>query len=272
MSEHEEMQETKIEDVEMSDIETESELGQDEAEFTDTGEKETDSAEPSSYSDDANAENDSVDETKVEQNNTFQAEKRRQREEKEAAIRKRIEEEAYRKGIIEAVGGVNPYNGEQLKDKADVDEYLIMKELDKQGRDPIADYAKAVKEKKKAQVETERTEKNRVQELSEFSDKYPNVNVTELLKDERFCKFAGQRVKYERLANVYGDYLTFTNEIDATVDRKAQIKAKAAVAKAKASPGSLTGSGDLPKISYADMSDNDFEKKLRKVLRGEENI
>jgi hypothetical protein len=275
MNEYEEMQEVEVEAeaTAVADMETEGEVGQDEVEFTDTGAEETEVAEPSSDSeDDANAETDSEDDAQVERDDTFQAEKRRQREEKEAAIRKRIEEEAYRKGIIEAVGGVNPYTGEAITDKADVDEYLLMKELDKQGKDPISDYAKAVKEKQKAQVETKRTENNRAQELSEFAGKYPNVNVTELLKNERFCKFAGKRVGHESLATVYGDYLTFTNEINATVDKKVQIKAKATAAKAKASPGSLAGNGETAKVSYANMSEEAFEKKLAKVLRGEERI
>lgn len=270
MNEYEEMQDEEAEVTEVAETETEGEVEQDEAEFTDTGAEETEVAEPSSDSEeDANAETDSKSEAKSERDDTFQAEKRRQREEKEAAIRKRIEEEAYRKGIIEAVGGVNPYNGEAIKDKADVDEYLIMKELDKQGKDPIADYAKAVKEKQKAQVETERTEKNRAQELSEFAEKYPTVNVTELLKNERFCKFAGQRVKHESLATVYGDYLTFTDEFNVTVDKKAQIKAKATAAKAKASPGSLTGNGsNPPQKTYENMSDAEFEKMIAKAKSG----
>lgn len=263
--------EEPVEEVE-TEVEADNEEVGEEAEFTDTGVEETDVADQSSNNEEDAVDEDSEDNTKAKQKDTFQAEKRREREAKEAAIRKRIEEEAYRKGIIEAVGGVNPYTGEAINDSADVDEYLVMKELDKQGKDPIADYAKAIKEKRKAQQEVAQTEKNRVQELQEFNNKYPDVNVGELLKDERFCRFAGQRVKHETISEVYGDYLNFTSDFNARVEKKAQVKAKVVAAKAKASPGSLTGNGETPKVSYADMSKEAFEKKLASVLRGDERI
>jgi hypothetical protein len=257
---------------EMEDIVfVESETEQDEAEFTEMGAKEDEAADhPTDSDENANA-NDAVEEA-IENKSTSQAEKRRQREAKEAEIRKRIEQESYRKGIIDAIGGVNPYTDEEIKDEADIDEYLLMRELDKQGKDPINDYASAVKGKAREKAEKTAADEKRVAELQEFAQKYPNVDVSALLNDARFGKFAGKRVQHETLATVYTDYLEFTRDADASAEKKAAVKAKATEMKKKASPGSLAGSGDQAKLSYENMSDEAFEKKLAKVLRGEEKI
>lgn len=70
---------------------------------------------------------------------------------------------------------------------------------------------------------------------------------------------------------MYEDYLSFTSEMDVKAEARADAKAKNALAKAKASPGSLTGE-DVPAVSYANMSDEDFDRKLEAVLRGREKI
>lgn len=256
---------------EMTDLDGEA-TEQVEAEFTDTGAEETDVADPSSTdSDNANAEADS--ETAKTGQDSLQAQKRREREAREAAIRKQIEEDAYRKGIMDAVGKENPYTGEAITDKSDVEEYLTMRELEKEGKDPIADYPKALRAKRKAQEDAAKQEETRVREVSEFTENFPDVNLTELLSDPAFGKFAGKRVQHESLTNVYRDYLSFVGEVKADTEKKAQVKARQAAAKAKSTPGSLTGNGgSAPKKSYEDMSDEEFSAKLNKVLRGEEKI
>jgi hypothetical protein len=259
----------KLEAEELEDVE--SEMEEDEMEFTDTGANEDDAADhPTDSEDDENAD-DAVEEV-IEGKSTAQAEKRREREAKEAAIRKRIEQESYRKGIVDAVGGVNPYTHEEIKDDADIDEYLLMRKLDKEGKDPIEDYAAAVKGEKRAIAEQAKADKNRREEVAEFAKKYPSVDITALLQDPRFGKFAGKRVQNESLATVYADYLEFTQGEDAAIEHKAAVKAKQAEMKRRASPGSLQGNGAAVNLSYADMSDEAFEKKLQKVLRGEEKI
>lgn len=251
--------------------EVDSEMEQDETEFTDTGANEDEVTDHPTDSEDDENTTDAVEEV-VEGKSKMQAEKRREREAKEEAIRKRIEQESYRKGIVDAVGGVNPYTNEEIKDEADIDEYLLMRKLEKEGKDPIEDYASAVKGERRAKQQEAEAEKNRKAEVQEFAERYPNVDITALLQDHRFGKFAGKRVQNESLANVYADYLEFTQGEEAVVERKAAVKVKQAEMKKRTSPGSLQGNGEAVKLSYADMSDDAFEKKLAKVLRGEENI
>ena len=257
--------------LEAEEVETvESEQEQDGMEFTDTGANEDETADhPTAEDNDETA--DAVDEV-AENKSASQAEKRREREAKEKAIREKIERDSYRKGIVDAVGGVNPYTGEKIQDDADIDEYLLMKKLDKEGKDPIEDYAAAVKGEKREKAEKAKADSQRAEELSVFADKYPDVDVSALLQDAKFGKFAGKRVEHESLADVYADYLEFTGAESAEIEKKAAVKAKTAEMKKKASPGSLVGNGDAAKVSYADMSREEFNRKLNKVLRGEETI
>ena len=60
--------------------------------------------------------------------------RRRREAEKEALIRRTREQT-----IIEALDGQNPYTGEEMKDSLDVEEYLAMKEIYKNGGDPVSD-------------------------------------------------------------------------------------------------------------------------------------
>ena len=266
------MDEQEMLDVEETAVDTtESEQEEDGMEFTDTGANDGEAADPHTDSEDDENAADAVEEV-TENKSASQAEKRRQREEREQAIRDKIERDSYRKGIVDAVGGVNPYTNEAIKDDADIDEYLLMKKLEKEGKDPIEDYAAAVKGEKREQAEKAKAEKQRVAELNEFAERFPNVDVTALLQDAKFGKFAGKRVQHESLANVYADYLEFTDGANAEVEKRAVVKAKTAEMKKRASPGSLAGNGEPAKLSYADMSSDEFQKKLAKVLRGEESI
>ena len=263
------MDEQEMLDVEETAVDTtESEQEQDGMEFTDTGANDGEAADPHTDSEDDENAADAVEEV-TENKSASQAEKRRQREEREQAIRDTLERDSYRKGIVDAVGGVNPYTNEAIKDDADIDEYLLMKKLEKEGKDPIEDYAAAVKGEKREQAEKAKAEKQRVAELNEFAERFPNVDVTALLQDAKFGKFAGKRVQHESLATVYTDYLDFTKGNEAEVERKAVVKAKVAEMKKRASPGSLHGDGSTPpEKSVDDMSPAEFEMYLKKVKMG----
>lgn len=241
------------EEVEEENEESEeAEESEDSEEFTDDDETEEEDTEEKAEED-------------TKQNNSFQAQKRREREAREEKIKR----EAFVKGMIEALGGENPYTGEKIEDSADVDEYLMMRDLEKQGHDPVADYHKAVKRKAKETASQEQEEIERKQEISEFAEKYPNVDMQRLLSNERFVKFAGKRVGRESLSDIYADYLSFTSEYDAEATRKAEENQRAKSARKKASPGSLTGNGgELPQKTFANMTDDEFEREIAKAKSG----
>ena len=272
----------EVEEEVDEEFEDEEDFTEDNEEFTDSADEDADDEEASEEEDDSETEDESeenetddadsneteeteeTEEQAEEKTNSYQAQKRREREARE----ERLKKEAYVKGMIEALGGENPYTGEKIEDSSDVEEYLMMRDLEKQGKDPVADFHKAVKQKAKDTATKEKEEQQRTQELQDFATKYPNVKMSELLANERFVKFAGKRVGNEALSDIYADYLSFTSDLESDVEQKQRVKS----AKKKATPGSLTGNGDSAKQSYETMSDKAFERKLAAVLRGTENI
>ena len=68
---------------------------------------------------------------------------------KERWKREREEEktQAYQKGLVDAVGGVNPYPNCKIEDAVDIQEFLAMREIEQSGGDPIADFASFSKKK-----------------------------------------------------------------------------------------------------------------------------
>lgn len=201
--------------------------------------------------------------------NPYMAQRRKEREEKEKRIREEIRQEAYLKGVMEATNGVNPYTGEEIKDKADVEEYLAMRDLEKDGRDPIGDFHKRVKEQAKEKEKKETEEQKRRAEIMAFVEKHPDVDLDNLFSNQRFVLFAGKRLGKETLLEVYQDYESFTKDYSVEAEQNAEKKVKEKVARAKSSPGSLTGSGGItPTKSYADMSPQEFENALRLAKSG----
>ncbi|MBR2070404.1 MAG: hypothetical protein IJ981_03155 [Clostridia bacterium] len=201
---------------------------------------------------------------KNESNAKFAAERR-------AKERKEAEEKAYRRGIIDSLGGKNPYTNEPIEDDADVEEFLTMREIEKKGGDPTYDYAKYVKEKARekaketAKAQEEASKKEWFSnDLAAFIDKHPDVDVDKLIEDKAFQAFAEGKVGNKPLADIYDRYCA----IFGNVEKKAQEKANKMFAKAKASPGSLSG-GETKPLSYYEMSDEDFEKQILRAKRGE---
>lgn len=78
---------------------------------------------------------------------------RRRREAERQAELKRVEAATREKAIIETLNGKNPYTNGEMKDHADVEEYLLMKEIEKNGGDPLADFSKYQKEKQRKKAE-----------------------------------------------------------------------------------------------------------------------
>ena len=119
----------EIQAVETNDAEVAApvEEVQDETEFT--GANETEPAEPS-----AGQSGQESPEPKPGPSEE-QAEKRRRREAKEREIRERIKNDAYQQAVIDATGGVNPYTGEEIRDRVDVEEYVAMRKIEREGGD-----------------------------------------------------------------------------------------------------------------------------------------
>ena len=195
---------------------------------------------------------------------------RRRREAERKAELEKERQTAREQAIIETLGGKNPYTNEEMKDSADVAEFLLMREIEKEGGDPLGDYSKVLKnkEKEKAKAQAEKDEKSewyrKDREL--FVQKYPDVNISELIENKRFNRYAEGKVGTLPLSDIYEGFIESENEIRAEAEKNANQKAQQQLANAKASPGSLasTNQGDsgfftkeqVQKMSQAEVSKN----------------
>lgn len=161
---------------------------------------------------------------------------------REAERRARELEAARVNAIIEAVGE-NPFTHEEIKDAEDVAEYLAMKEIHKNGGDPIQDYAKhqkaRLRETKAAEAEAEKQNEWYRNDREDFVKKYPDVDLPRLIADKSFAEYADGKVGRKPLAEIYEGY----ERLVRSADKKAENKAAQALANSKASPGALSGGG-----------------------------
>ncbi len=221
---------------------------------------------------DSNDNTDNGDESKgqeqTKEQNSQNARIRREAERK-AEIAK-AKAEARNQAIIEALDGINPYTNEEMTDSADVEEYLAMKEIKKNGGDPVQDYAKHQKQKQREQAKQAQKQKESndwyANNQKEFAKKYPNVDVNKLIEDANFVKYVGKRADSETLVSLYEGYL----ELKTGFEKQAQDKAKQQLANAKATPGALSSTGTnesefFTKEQVLKMSPAEIKKNFDKI-------
>lgn len=201
--------------------------------------------------------------------------RRRREAEQQEKIRK-AEADARVRAVIEAVG-VNPYTKEPITDAEDVDQYILMKRIEREGGDPVADFPKYAK-KQKAEKEAEATaEADRVaaqkKDIEDFQAAYPDVKLQDLANDADFDTFCDGKLGNKPLKDIYASYLTFRERLIGAGEKKAQQKAVSQKAKENASVGSLANEGgeadgDLyTREQLARMSVDEILRNDKKVQR-----
>lgn len=242
------------------------------AEFSDSDGEETEENQFDSEEEEVETQNSQYDE---EENQSVRREKSGKNAEQARLRRERERKDAYRRGVMDAVGGINPYTGESIEDDADIDEYILMREIEEDGGDPISDYHRYAKAKRKEQSGTHSASVNGDadkrawfdEDKRNFLEKNPDVDINKLIKDKNFLLFARGKVGVSPLSEIYDDYIALTVAFEQKAERKAQNE----IAKSKASPGSLSFGGNAA-VGYEAMSDADFDRKLKAVLSGKEKI
>lgn len=205
---------------------------------------------------------------------------------------------AQREGFLSAID-TNTYTGEKLESDEDIEVFKTMREMEKEGLDPTntTDYLKYIKQKeektKQEQFEKEKFENEKKiklqdkmnNELHEFSQKYPNINlnnwINELpqnmnnatkenkdiyLKDKKtmFSSFLGSGMT---LIQAYEMYNRVTN---IPVIENANQIADQKIKNALATPGSQVDGNKNNNLSknYLSMSDEEFKKEFEKRIKG----
>lgn len=244
----EETEEEEQEDLDVEDIDDEEEKSEE--------------AEEESRDDDEKKEDKKV-QTKEER--AHYAKLRREREAKEREDReKRIREEAYLKGKLEG-NKVNTFTEEPINDEYDLFIFETQKELEKEGKDPIADLPKRLAEinRAKAKEESDKVKKQNElneqidKEFQEFRSKYPDVNLKELLKNPDFADYADGRL------GTGGKTLTQLYEAFNNFKKKLGVKEQEEDTGKKGAP-SPDGGRKQKETSYSKMSEEEKIKELRR--------
>lgn len=172
--------------------------------------------------------------------------------------------------IIDVLGGINPYTNEPMKDSADVEEYLTMKDIEREGLDPVADFARWKKKQDRDKAERLKTQEDEKEwyrtDRENFQKAYPGVNISKLADDGQFASFAAGKVGKIPLAELYRDFLE--NKKAIISEYKEQVAREKA--NEKASPGSLSGanagaSGTFTPEEVRKMSRADIRQNLDKI-------
>lgn len=197
-----------------------------------------------------------------EENSKFAQARRKAEAEMELKVK-----EAYQKGRMESfVGKINPYTQTVIKDETDIQVYENMYALEQQGKDPVSDYAGYIADKQreelKIKAEQEKLQKEAENDIAEFTEKYPDVNLSELLEDETFKDYI--EGKRKTLTTLYENFQKMENKFR----NKGVEVAKQTIANSQATPGSL-GSGSDVQTDYQSMSSEEFEKMIQRAKDGE---
>ena len=224
------------------------------------------------FEDGAGGAEDKTDDGPIGAKDAEHARKRRAYEKRQAELK-----EARESAIIEALGGKNPYTGGEIKDSADVEEFLAMRDIEKKGGDPVSDFAKFHKQKRKEEADKAKAEEEDAEyvqsDLDAFREAYPDVGIEQLLSDEAFLDYAdGKLEKKVPLAKIYEGYTRLVGNSGNDARKKAEAKAAQALANKQSSPGSAHSTAtasdapytpeDVKKMSPAEVSKN-YDKIIR---------
>ena len=200
----------------------------------------------------------------------------RERREAEEKARK----ENFTKGFIAALGGKNPYTGEEIKDDDDIREAQVMIEAKKRGLDPIQDFHKMdkiLRQEERAKTAKEEADKAARQkkvedEIRDFSEKYPDEDIKDFLKtveEKGYSDLVGN-IPLTRIKSIIEN----TNQqVAKAVEDNDDMKN----ARRKASPGSASSGGDangdfFTREELSKMSQAEIKANWAKVERSYERL
>lgn len=270
MSENEKTAETNIEQVSNSEVNANYNVVDEVADINEE-QPEVNDVEFTDTKADENDDSNKPEEKKTQSNaqNAEYARKRREAERK--AELEKAREEARFNTLMELTNGMNPYTDEEIKDKVDMDKYLAMKEIEKSGGDPIADYHKVQSKKQKEEIESKRKVDEEKQwyadDRKDFFSKHPEMtdaNLRELLNNEQFLLYGEGKFGNRPLAEIFDGF----KKVISTFESRAKSMAEKMYANRNSSPGPLNSSEVSKSKSWEDMSPEEFEKEIQAAKSG----
>ena len=186
------------------------------------------------------------------------AEKRRKKEAEER-------NKAYQDGVKEALGGKNPYTGEDITDDYDFELYKEMREAKKAGFDPVTELwkyqaqqrRKEAEEKSKLEAEEKATNDYIQKDIKDFNTKYKDIDVDKLMKDDFFKVFAEGKLGSIPLTEIYNSFINYESKRDT----KAKETIEKKYARMISTPGSLKSNQttDIKEKNIWEMTREEFK-------------
>lgn len=215
-----------------------------------------------------------VKETKSEEEGKKEKAKQSKEENRKFADKRRADklamEEAELKTIKEYIGK-NPYTNEPIETLRDVKVLKTMKQIDKDGGDPVADYHKYAGLEEQKAIDTEKAKTESIKkEVEDFKAEFPNVDLNELSKEQDFVKFSNKLIGKVPLKDIYEAYASVRNSLKASVEETTKNEIVKKMAKDNSSAGSLQNVGDVGAPKYTreqigKMSKAEIEKNWKDV-------
>lgn len=256
-------------DVTTTDVDEEVVIAEDdgqevEQEFTDTDSEETD--------DDGES---ATEEEKTEETDSKKDKPKQSKEKNKEFADKRRAEKAQREEtelkVLKEYVGKNPYTGETIETLRDVKVYKTMKQIEKNGGDPVQDYHKYAGLEEQQAIDGEKARSEKIKrDINDFKAVYPQVDLNELGKDKDFVEFSNKLLGSNSLKTVYEAYNGLKNSLKANAEETAKKEIARKLAKENTSVGSLATSGDAgaPKYSLEQigkMSKSEMDKNWKDV-------
>lgn len=197
---------------------------------------------------------DSEDESKKDETGSKEKPKQSKEKNKEFAERRRAEvaaKEEAELSVLKEYLGKNPYTNEPIETLRDVKVYKTMRQIEKNGGDPIGDYHKyaGIDEQKAIDEKKTRTESIK-RDVEDFKTAYPDVDLRELSKDKDFVAFSNKLLGKISLKEVYDAYSGVKSGIKTKAEETAKHEIARKLAKDKTSAGNLATSGDANAPKY----------------------
>ena len=196
-------------------------------------------------------------------------EKNKEFAEKRRAEKAKTEETELR--VLKEFVGKNPYTNLPIETLRDVKIYKTMKQIEKDGGDPVQDFHKyaGLEEQKAIDTEKSRTE-NIKKDVAEFKTAFPDVNLNELSQDKDFVKFSNKLLGKVSLKEVYEAYKDVKDSLKVNAEESAKKEIAKKIAKDNTSAGNLATSGNANAPMYTleqigKMSRSEIDKNWKDV-------
>lgn len=192
---------------------------------------------------------DSNEEEKVEEKKPKQSKEVNKEFAEKRRAEKRATEEAELKVLKEYVGK-NPYTNEPIETLRDVKVYKTMKQIEKNGGDPIQDYHKYAGLEEQKVIDNEKARTETIQkEVNEFKKAYPNVNLNDLREDKDFVNFSDKFIGKVPLKDIYEAFEGVRKGLKVNAEEKAKTEIAKKIAKEQTSV-KIEASGDANAPMY----------------------